>query len=217
MNITKQQYLSNPCGTSSLPYWKTVRMDVPENMAIQHDRHFCGECFTDYIDEPYFRLYHNLQMLHAATLPKGFRLCEAAPAEYAAHINQCYAGASMTEAEIKSYFQHSVYWAALWIAIQECKSKKIVATGIGELDGQIGEGILEWIQVSPAYRRLGLGTYVVTELLTRMAKKAQFATVSGQINSPSKPENLYRKCGFQGNDIWHILKKRKESSFVPQK
>lgn len=206
--MTKQQYLSNPCGESSLPYWKAVKMDVPENMLIQHDRHFCGECFMDYIDEPYFRLYHDLQMLRPAILPDGFRLCEAAPAEYAAHINQCYVGASITEAEIKSYFQHSVYAAALWIAVQECKSKKIVATGIAELDEQVGEGILEWIQVSPTYRGLGLGTYVVTELLIRIARKAQFATVSGQINNPSKPENLYRKCGFQGNDIWHVLKKK---------
>jgi len=208
MDITKQRYLKNPCGESSLPYWKAVKMDVPENMLIQHDRDFCGEGFMDYIDEPYFRLYHDLQMLRAAILPDGFRLCEAAPVEYAAHINQCYMGASMTEAEIKSYFQHSVYAAELWIAVQECRSKRIVATGIAELDEQIGEGILEWIQVSPAYRGLGLGTYVVTELLNRIAQKAQFATVSGQMNNPSKPEGLYRKCGFQGNDIWHVLKKR---------
>ncbi len=208
MNITKQQYLSDPCGESSLPYWKTVDMEVPENMLIKHDRNFCSECLTDYIDEPYFRLYHNLQMLHAASLPEGFQLCEAAPTEYAEHINQCYVGASITEEEIKSYFQHSVYSAELWVAVQECKSRKIVATGIGELDEQVGEGILEWIQVSPTYRGLGLGIYVVTELLTRIAKKAQFATVSGQINNPSKPESLYRKCGFQGNDIWHVLRKR---------
>lgn len=209
MNITKQQYLSNPCGESSLPYWKAVNMNVPENMLIKHNRDFDGECFVDYIDEPYFRLYHDLQKLRAATLPEGFQLCEASPAEYAAHINQCYADISITEEEIKSYFQHSVYSAALWIVVQECKSKKIVATGIAELDEQIGEGILEWIQVSPTHRGIGIGTYVVTELLTRIAQKAQFATVSGQINNPSKPESLYRNCGFQGNDIWHVLKKRK--------
>jgi len=200
--------MSNPCGESSLPYWKAIKMDVPENMLIRHDRLFCAEGFTDYTDEPYFRLYHDLQKLHTPILPDGFRVCEAAPAEYAAHINQCYIGASITEADIKSYFQHSVYSAELWIAVQEWKTQKIVATGIAEFDEQVGEGILEWIQVSPTYRGLGLGTYIVTELLTRIAGKAQFATVSGQINNPSKPESLYRKCGFQGNDIWHVLRKR---------
>jgi len=208
MNITKQQYLSNPCGQSSLPYWKAVQMDVPGNMLILHDRHFRDTYLTDYTDAPYFRLYHNLQTLHPAILPNGFQLCKAAPAAYAAHINQCYIGASMSEAEIQSYFQHRVYSAELWIAVQECKSRKIAATGIAEFDKDIGEGVLEWIQVSPTYRGLGLGTYVVSELLKRMAPKAQFATVSGEINNPSHPENLYRKCGFQGNDIWHILTKR---------
>ena len=137
MNITKRQYLSNPCGESSLPYWKTVNMNVPENMLIKHNRNFGGECFVDYIDEPYFRLYHDLKMLRTSILPDGFQLCEASPAEYAAHINQCYADISITEEEIKSYFQHSVYSAALCIAVQECKSKKIVASGVAELDEQI--------------------------------------------------------------------------------
>ncbi len=208
MNL--EQYLQNPCAASSLPYWKAVRMAVPENMLIQHDRLFCADCLTDFIDEPYFRLYHDLQTLRAAILPDGFRLCEASPADYAAHINECYDSVSITEEEIKSYFQHSVYSAALWIAVQERNSQKIVATGIAELDEQVGEGILEWIQVSPTYRGLGLGTYVVEELLTRIAQRARFATVSGQINNPCGPEGLYRKCGFQGRDIWHVLKKRKQ-------
>lgn len=206
MNL--EQYLQNPCAASSLPYWKAVQTAVPENMLIQHDRHFCADCLTDFIDEPYFRLYHDLQTLRAAILPDGFRLCQASPADYAAHINECYGSVSITEEEIKSYFQHSVYSAALWIAVQERNSQKIVATGIAELDEQVGEGILEWIQVSPAYRGLGLGTYVVSELLTRIAQRAKFATVSGQINNPSKPERLYRKCGFQGKDLWHVLKRK---------
>lgn len=209
MNITKQQYLQNPCGASSLPYWKAVRMDVPENMLIQHDRAFCGECLTDYIDEPYFRLYHDLRELRAAVLPEGFRLCKAAPADYAAHINQCYGDGSITEAEISAYAQHPVYSAELWVAVQAWKTQEIVATGVAELDEDVGEGILEWIQVSPAYRGHGLGSYVVTELLNRMARKARFATVSGQVNNPSNPEGLYRKCGFQGNDVWHIMRKKR--------
>ncbi len=208
MNITKQQYLNDPCGTSSLPYWKAVKMAVPETMLIQHHRQFRDECLADYMDEPYFRLFHDLQALPAAALPDGFRLYDASPAEYAAHINQCYVGASMTDEEIRSYFRHSVYAPELWIAVQDCHSKKIAATGIAELDEQVGEGILEWIQVSPDYRRAGLGAYVVTELLNRIAGRAQFATVSGQVNNPSKPEFLYRRCGFKGNDIWHILTKK---------
>jgi len=29
---------------------------------------------------------------------------------------------------------------------------------------------------------------------------------------PSRPERLYRRCSFQGNDIWHILKRKKGSA-----
>lgn len=205
--ITKQQYIENPCGKSSLPYWKLTETVLPENMLILHDSDFCSDYLANYKDEPYFRLYHNLQGLHAAHLPDGYCLCNAATLEYAEHINQCYTDMSISEGEIKSYFGHSVYSADLWIAVKDCKSQKIAATGIAEFDEQVCEGILEWIQVSPTHRGLGLGTYIVTELLNRLAKKAKFATVSGQVNNAFKPENLYRKCGFKGNDVWHILRK----------
>ena len=46
---------------------------------------------------------------------------------------------------------------------------------------------------------------VVNTLLSIARDTARFATVSGKINDPSDPERLYRKCGFAGSDIWHIL------------
>ena len=36
---------------------------------------------------------------------------------------------------------------------------------------------------------------------------AKFATVSGKVDDCNMPERLYRKCGFVGDDIWHILRK----------
>lgn len=50
----------------------------------------------------------------------------------------------------------------------------------------------------------GLGRYIVFELLKGTA---QFATVSGQCNNTTNPEKLYRKRGFTGTDMWHILRK----------
>ena len=76
------------------------------------------------------------------------------------------------------------------------------------MDRRIGEGILEWIQVSEEYRRQRLGTYIVTELLHRMKGRADFVTVSGKCNDLSEPRALYRKCGFTGNDVWHIMRKK---------
>ncbi|MCI8443399.1 MAG: hypothetical protein HFG27_12855 [Provencibacterium sp.] len=45
---------------------------------------------------------------------------------------------------------------------------------------------------------------LVNALLCRM-QEADFATVSGKVDSFSNPERLYRRCGFQGEDIRHVL------------
>ena len=106
------------------------------------------------------------------------------------------------------YTTRKVFDPSLWIAVKENSTGKIVATGIGELDDECGEGILEWIQVSEQHRRLGLGSYIVYSLLQNMTKKARFATVSGKCDDPTHPETLYRKCGFIGDDTWHILRRK---------
>ncbi len=207
MNISKNAYLKNPCRASSLPYWKTVHMTLPENMLIFHDCDFTQDYLKQYTDEVYFRIRHDLRKLHSPSLPDGFYLCHIAPGDYAMHINRCYTDISMTENEIRGYSKHPTYSPELWIAVKNEKNGEIAATGIAELDKDTEEGVLEWIQVSEAYRGCGLGTYIVSELLCRIAKKARFATVSGQVENPSNPEALYRKCGFVGNDMWHILRK----------
>ncbi len=104
--------------------------------------------------------------------------------------------------------QKGPYNGSLWLAVRNDQTGKLVATAIGELDTEIGEGVLEWVQVSQGYRGWGLGHYMVLELLHRMKGIAAFATVSGQCANPCDPEGLYRSCGFTGNDVWHILTRR---------
>lgn len=183
-------------------------MTLPENMLVLHDCDFSNDYSNQYTDELHFRIKHNLRDLYSPSIPAGYCACDISLTEYAMHINQCYTDISMTEKKLKSYFTHSTYSPELWIAVKNNKTEEIVATGIAELDADVEEGILEWIQASEAYRGCGLGTYIVSELLCRIAKKAKFATVSGQINNPSNPEALYRKCGFEGNAMWLILRKK---------
>ncbi|MGN0628125.1 MAG: GNAT family N-acetyltransferase [Oscillospiraceae bacterium] len=92
--------------------------------------------------------------------------------------------------------------------IKDIEYGKTAACGIADFDREIGELVLEWIQVLPEYRRRGLGKMLVNELLCRMGNRAKFATVSGRADSPSNPEALYRKCGFAGNDVWHVLHRK---------
>lgn len=204
--ISKIDYLRNPCRVSSIPYWKAKTISVPEGIRILHCDDFEGTNCEQSQGEPFFRLLHDLRSIPAPKLPDGFSLQNAAPKEYAEHICQCYADIGVSEEELQGYTQRPVYAPALWLAVRDDHTDQMVATGIGELDREIGEGILEWIQVSKAYRGRGLGRYVVSKLLRRMKEQgANFATVSGQCHNPSNPEKLYRKCGFAGADVWYIL------------
>lgn len=206
--ISKETYIANPCGASSLPYWKEKQMVVPDNMIILHDKDFNESNFIDYNDEQYFRLKHNLINVNKPALSNNFEVCSATLPDFAKHINKCYKGSKLTVAELESYCKRKVYSQELWIAVKDCKNNKIVGTGIAELDMEIGEGVLEWIQVSEKYRGKGIGKFIVNELLQRMKGKASFATVSGQVNNSTNPKALYKKCGFEGNDIWHIMHRK---------
>jgi len=206
--LNKKQYLTNPCKASSLPYWKAKSTVVPDGMRILHWDEYDSAAYQAYIDEPYFRLIHHLNELPEPVLPQDYALCTATLAEFAAHINSCYEGIGVTPEELGRCALRPVYDAALWLAVRDGRTGTIVATGIGEVDREIGEGVLEWIQVSQSHRGKGLGKYLVSELLRRMKGKAEFATVSGQCGNPTNPEKLYRKCGFVGSDVWHILRKR---------
>ena len=176
-------------------------------MRILHQDEYDDAEYKHFADEPYFRLIHNLKGLAKPVLPQGYSIFTATLSEYAMHINSCYDGIGITGEELQSYALRPVYDAALWLAVKDDQTGTIVATGIAELDREIGEGVLEWIQVSQRHRGKGLGRYIVSELLWRMKGKACFATVSGQCNNATNPEKLYRKCGFAGADVWHILRK----------
>lgn len=100
-----------------------------------------------------------------------------------------------------------MYCPKLWILVKESATGICVGCGIADFDAEAEELILEWIQVLPEYRGKNLGTAMVKELLWRGRGFAKFATVSGKVDNKTKPEALYRKCGFVGNDVWHVLHK----------
>jgi len=87
-------------------------------------------------------------------------------------------------------------------------SGQCVGCGIADYDPEARELILEWIQVLPEYRGCGIGQAIVNELLRRAQGCARFATVSGKVDNPTRPELLYRRCGFAGEDVWHILHRK---------
>lgn len=204
--MNAEAYLADPCGASSLPFWKTNSFPVPPSVTVLRDDAFAAP-EEGYYDTPYFKLLHPLDKLERPPLPSGYSLVRADTEDFAAHIAACYAQEGVSAQELEASRRRRVYREDLWIALREDASGRIAATGIAELDGEIREGVLEWIQVSPEHRRRGLGRFVVGELLFRLRSGADFVTVSGRLDSPDHPLALYESCGFHSPVIWHILRK----------
>ena len=208
--ITLTEYLNNPCGTLSIPYWKAKNIVIPPDMKILHDKDFREDILSDYTDEKYFRLYHNLKGIPKIT-NDDFEITTATRKDIKSIvqiINDSYTDISVNKNLIKSYTQTPVFNEALWIMVKEKATGIYVGCGIADFDTETKELILEWIQVLPRYRGKKIGQLIVTELLFRMIDVADFATVSGKVDNMTNPEALYRKCGFAGNDVWHILHKK---------
>lgn len=208
--LSLTEYLKSPCSASSLPYWKQKNIVIPENMKIVHDKDFAADKFSDYIDEPYFRLYHDLKSI-GQTHKDSVETVSATPDltdDFVEIINASYDDLIVTKEQIESYTKTPVYNSRLWILLKDKKTGKFIGGGIADYDNEASELILEWIQVLPRYRGRGYGQIIVNSLLAKMQGKAKFATVSGKVNNVTNPESLYRKCGFKGNDIWHILYKK---------
>lgn len=209
--ITLTEYLNNPCGTLSIPYWKAKNIAIPPDMKILHDRDFSDDILSKYTDEKYFRLYHSLKKIPEIATDD-FEIITATQKDIKAIvqiINDSYTDISVNKELIKGYTKTPVYNENLWVMVREKATGKYVGCGLADYDKEVKELILEWIQVLPEYRGKKIGQLIVTELLFRMKGFADFATVSGKVDNSTKPEALYRKCGFVGNDVWHILHKNK--------
>ena len=117
-------------------------------------------------------------------------------------------GIVINEETILEWRKHETFREYLCVSINT-KDGKMVASGIAEYDMICREGFLEWIQVLPEYRKKGLGKKIVTVLLRRLKNiGAEFVTVSGNLDNTSAPLELYKKCGFTGNDVWYICQER---------
>ena len=208
--ISLENYLQNPCLSLSIPYWKAKNISIPDNMKIVHESVFSSELLKEYEDETYFRLHHSMQKL-AKPESEDYDIVTVSPEDIetiVSVINGSYTDLQVNKEQIQSYTKTPVYCPELWILIKESATGNCVGCGIADFDPEAEELILEWIQVLPQYRGKNIGTAIVKELLWRGREYAKFATVSGKVENKTKPEALYRKCGFIGNDVWHILRKK---------
>lgn len=157
---------------------------------------------------PYFRLIHKAvpEVNHC---PPGFIYQNVNPeteVEMVANfICGCYQNMKINSETVQKWLDHPVYDPELWVWILDKDTGEPAGLGIAEMDVRVPEASLEWIQVLPAYQKRGLGKAVVEELLHRAFGKVAFVTVAGEKNNVNQPEQLYRRCGFTGSDIWWLL------------
>ena len=207
--MDRKTYLLDPCGASSLPFWKTNSVSIPDDLLIlREDDPHLPAMREKYTDTPYFKLIHHMTHIDRSTLPDGFRFICPDEQTLSDHIFSCYTSEGVSPEELREYRLHPTFCDDLWLAVVQEKTGEIVASGIAELDTVVREGILEWIQVSPAYRRQGFGRFIVCELLARMQGRADFVTVSGKADDPADPHGLYARCGFEDGVVWHVLRIR---------
>jgi GNAT superfamily N-acetyltransferase len=120
-------------------------------------------------------------------------------------ISTCYPSMHIIPVIVRGWLQHPVYDPNLWLWVTHLETGEKAGLGIAERDRSVPEASLEWIQVHPDYRKRGVGRAIVTELVNRVADHVCFTTVSGELASEHQPEQLYRRCGFKGGDIWWLL------------
>ena len=204
LNRKMEEYAAEPCRASSLPFWKTVGYPMPGNVTVVRDDLYDAARYPGR-DRRFFKMVCRPGDMKRPELPAACCPVRCDEEAFARHIAECYAEEGITEDELRARTRLPVHDPDLWIAVAEKESGRIIASGIADADRRMGEGILEWIQVSPDHRRRGLGRYIVVELLRRMEGKARFVTVSGKMDDPCRPIELYRACGFADPVIWHVI------------
>lgn len=199
-----KEYLQNPCGKLSVPYWKYRKMVIPDSVRIIH----CSEWNDQYDDyQRFFRIRHDLKGLSPISFDYNTLSIEHQAVQLAEMINASYGdeNIAVTEKKVLQWKQHETFREDLCIYINA--DGRMAASGIAEYDEACREGSIEWVQVLPEYRRRDLGERIVNVLLNRLKSiGAEFVTVSGNLDSHSDPLKLYRKCGFTGDDIWYVCR-----------
>jgi len=208
----KSKYIENPCRYSAIPLYKLDKIQ-DYNIVVLHDQDITNYDFENYsTHQRFFRLIHRFKNIQTNDIEgyhiRTFNLDKDITLAVKL-INNSYQDIHISELQIRAMLNSKYYYKDLWVFIVDDRTNKEVALGICQFDDNIKEIDFDWIQVLPKYRGKGLGSMLVSNLLLKSSIYGDFATVSGDLDNRFSPENLYRRCGFYGEDIWHVLQKQK--------
>ena len=107
------------------------------------------------------------------------------------------------------------------MAVQESIKEALEANGVEYMgEASLKESVIKWLSNSAnkAYFNAIIKDEFPTEFggddVDKIIEKLESYTqdkllvVMNKIFNPTNPEALYRKCGFTGSDVWHVLRKR---------
>ena len=160
--------------------------------------------------ETFFRLEHRGDPVSRSGLPPRYRFetvdVGREAAELSRLISRCYDDLGPSPETVNGWTDHPVFDENLWVWVVEEATDDYVGVGIAELDADIPEASLEWVQILPTYHGEGLGRALVLELLRRVRDRVEFTTVSGRYDGEEGLKRFYERCGFRGDDVWWVFR-----------
>ncbi|MDE5855672.1 MAG: GNAT family N-acetyltransferase, partial [Anaeroplasmataceae bacterium] len=153
--VSKEEYLHNPCGLLSIPYWKAKITPVPNSIEILHQNRFHNQ-YKEF--QRYFRLIHHLDKI--GPIPAQVQPLEITE-DLVSLMNICFKSEYIV-LNLKDLFdmqKHSTYRKDLWIGIEA--DDRLIGCAIAEYDLECREGSIEWICVLPEYQRRGYGSKLI--------------------------------------------------------
>ncbi len=201
-------------------YWDRERLWEPAApqeiwrtpvLTVIHSRYASRIRLTsNLVVQRYFRLSLTRPCTHF-DLPGSFRFAQVQmPAEatqVAEVIGRSYAHLRPSVEEVMRWHHQPEFDERLWIWVIDQRVNQPAGLGIAELDPRTREASLEWIQVIPEFRGQGLAKAIVCRLLGVLQREVRLVTVSGEADNPTDAEHIYRRCGFEGQDIWWVIRR----------
>ena len=143
--MDRKEYLQDPCGMLSIPYWKAEMLTVPDSVRIIHCRDWKGQ-YNDY--QRFFRIRHDLNGLDPIFFDYDTISIDFQAGELSEMINACYQheNIAVTEEDILEWKKHKTFREELCVYIN-AGNGKMAASGIAAYDENCREGTIEWVQV----------------------------------------------------------------------
>lgn len=227
--ILTEKYIKDPINTLPIPLWKHNVTAIRQDMMYVLDANYNETLYRDFQDTLYLRLQHNLLDLKLGKLPAHYFLSSYKESDGALIYNlikECY-GSNVEYDRVDHLVKDETFNDLLCVFLYNDKvfnlenminlrknnlgkerNYKPIGMVIAQFDQKTKEASIEYLCVSEKFRNKGLGSILLQEILLRISNIADFATVSFEKNNNEHLEKMFRKYGFEGNAIWHMLRKQ---------